>query len=220
MLNQKTVFLESEGDAWLNRNHQGNKINYDPEKDRLLSELLELPLERGMKVLEIGCSSGYRLLWLQENLGLKCAGIEPSDQAVKIARDAGIDVYQGTAESLPFEDSSFDLVIFGFCLYLCDRTDLFRIAQETDRILKNPAWIMIMDFYSPYPIKRPYHHLSGIFTYKMDYRKLFVWHPDYTCLTHSVRHHIDNSYTDELQDWVAVSVIRKNSRDIVSDTDP
>lgn len=139
MSKQKTVFLDSEANAWLNRNNQGNEINFDPQKDRLLPDLLELPLKSGMKVLKIGCSSGYRLLWLQENLGLKCVGIEPSEQAVNIARDKGIEVYQGTAESLPFEDTSFDLVIFGFCLYLCDRADLFRIAQEADRVLRNPG---------------------------------------------------------------------------------
>lgn len=211
MVNQKEIFVESEGNAWFNRNHPGNKINFDPEKDRLLPELLELPLERGMKVLEIGCSSGDRLLWLGENLGLKCVGIEPSDQAVKVARDRGIEAYQGTAESLPFEDSSFDLVIFGFCLYLCDRADLFRIAQEADRVLKNPGWLAILDFFSSTPFARPYHHLEGISTYKMDYRTLFDWNPNYICVTHKVRHHVDNSYTDDHQEWVALSMMRKNS---------
>ena len=209
MVNQKTVFLESEGNAWFKRNNQGNDISFDPKKDRLLPDLLELPLKSGMKVLEIGCSSGYRLLWLQENLGLKCVGIEPSDQAVKIARDKGIEVYQATAESLPFEDTSFDLVIFGFCLYLCDRADLFRIAQEADRVLRNPGWLAILDFFSSTPFAHPYHHLEGISTYKMDYRTLFDWNPNYICMTHKVRHHVDNTYTDEVQEWVGLSILRK-----------
>ena len=209
MSKQKTVFLDSEANAWLNRNNQGNEINFDPQKDRLLPDLLELPLKSGMKVLEIGCSSGYRLLWLQENLGLKCVGIEPSHQAVKIASDQGIEVYQGTAESLPFEDTSFDLVIFGFCLYLCDRADLFRIAQEADRVLRNPGWLAILDFFSLAPFALPYHHLKGLSTYKMDYRTLFDWNPNYICMTHKVRHHVDNKYTDEAQEWVSLSILRK-----------
>lgn len=210
MVDQKKIFLESEGNAWFNRNYL--EKNYDPKKDRLLPELLELPLEKGMKVLEIGCSSGDRLLWVQENLGLRCVGIEPSEQAVKIARERGIEVAQGTADSLPFENISFDLVIFGFCLYLCDRTDLFRIAQEADRVLKDPGWLIILDFFSANPIARSYHHHEGIYTYKMDYRSLFDWNPNYICMTHKVRHHVDNSYTDDPQEWTAVSIMRKNSQ--------
>ena len=211
MADQKNMFLDSEGDAWFRRNSRGSALNFNPEKDRLLSDLLELPLESGMKVLAIGCSSGSRLLWLQDNLGLQCSGIEPSKQAVKIACDKGLDVYQATAESLPFESQSFDLVIFGFCLYLCDRIDLFRIAQEADRILKNPGWLAILDFFSSTSITRPYHHLEGIFSHKMDYRTLFDWNPNYTCLTHKVRHHVDNTYTDDVQEWVALSILRKSN---------
>jgi ubiquinone/menaquinone biosynthesis C-methylase UbiE len=208
MTKQKSVFLESEGNAWLNRN-KGAVVKFDPGTDRLLPDLLELPLEAGMKVLEIGCSSGGRLLWLQENLNLECVGIEPSEEAVKIARGQGINVYQGTAESLPFEGMCFDMVIFGFCLYLCDRDDLFAIAQEVDRVLKNPGWLAILDFFSSTPFANPYHHLEGISTYKMDYRTLFDWNPHYICMTHKVRHHVDNTYTDDSQEWVGLSILRK-----------
>jgi len=211
MVSQKDIFLDSEGDAWWHRNSRGSETSFDPEKDRLLPDLLELPLEGGMKVLEIGCSSGSRLLWLQDNLGLQCSGIEPSTQAVKIAQDKGLDVYQATAESLPFEDKSFDLVIFGFCLYLCDRQDLFSIAQEADRVLKNPGWLAILDFFSLTPLSRSYHHLDGVYSYKMDCQTLFSWNPNYVCMTQKIRHHLDNTYTDKAQEWVALSILRKRA---------
>lgn len=208
MTDQKHKFLTSEGDAWYNRN-KNTTVKLEPNHDRILPELLELPLLPGMKVLEIGCSKGQRLLWLKNHLKLECTGVEPSAEAVQDARSHGIDVYQGTAESLPFEDSSFDLVIFGFCLYLCDRPDLFRIAQEADRVLKNPGWLTILDFFALTPFARPYHHLAGVSSYKMDYRTLFDWNPNYICMTHKVRHHVDNKYTDEAQDWVSLSILRK-----------
>ena len=56
-----------------------------------------------------------------------CYGIEPSAQAVAAACAKGINVMQGTADVLPFDNQSFDIVIFGFCLYLCDREDLFEL---------------------------------------------------------------------------------------------
>jgi ubiquinone/menaquinone biosynthesis C-methylase UbiE len=211
MTEQKTTFLESEGNAWFNRNQTSLTETSLPDQDRLLPDLLELPLHPSMKVLEIGCGSGNRLVWLKENLGLECSGIDPSAQAIEVARSRGIGAYQGTADSLPFDKESFDLVIFGFCLYLCDRKDLFQISQEADRVLKTQSWLAILDFFTPMPISRPYHHLSGISSYKMDYRTLFDWNPAYICMTHKVRHHVENNYTDEVQEWVGLSIFRKSS---------
>jgi ubiquinone/menaquinone biosynthesis C-methylase UbiE len=209
---QKKIFLESEGDAWLQRNSKILALQKLPESDPLLMELLQLPLLelKPVTILEIGCGDGTRLSWLRENRGFECYGIEPSLQAVKMAKEKGIHAHQGTADNLPFADMSFDIVVFGFCLYLCDRQDLFRIACEADRVLKNPGWLLILDFYSPIPLKRQYHHRLGMFSYKMDYRALFAWNPAYVNYSHKVRHHALGSYTDVDAEWVATSVLRKN----------
>lgn len=118
---------------------------------------------------------------------------------------------QGTAEQLPYADQSFEIVIFGFCLYLCDREDLFRIACEADRVLKSPGWLLIHDFYSPTPSKHDYRHYAGLFSYKMDYRTLFTWHPAYTTYSHRVRDHAHGGWTDAAEEWVATSVLRKQT---------
>ena len=212
MKKQKDVFLASEGDDWLYRNQTALESRQLPQEDPVLSEIVKLHSDSGTnetRVLEIGCCDGYRLEWLKMNLGYHCSGIEPSEQAVQIARRRGLDVYQGTADSLPFPDKKFDLVVFGFCLYLCDREDLFRIAAEADRVLMNPGWLIIHDFFSPSPIEVPYSHISGLFSFKMDYRTLFSWHPAYTCLNHKVVHHSTGGYTDDRQEWVATSVLKK-----------
>ena len=211
-MKQRDVFLQSEGDAWFRRNPQSPVSRGFPESDLLLMNILELaprPVE-GTRVLEIGCGDGARLSWLREHRGFQCYGVDPSAQAVEVARERGIVAQQGTAEQLPFAAGEFDLVMFGFCLYLCDREDLFRIASEADRVLKNPGWLLILDFYSPAPSKREYHHRSGLFSYKMDYRTLFTWHPAYTNYSHKVGHHSQDGYTDDPTEWVATSVLRKN----------
>ena len=211
-MKQKDVFLESEGNAWLARNAAVVQSRPLPQSDPLLMEILELspaPGE-GTKILEIGCGDGTRLQWLKNERKYSCHGVEPSALAVERACAGGIHAIQGTAEKLEFEDGTFDLVVFGFCLYLCDREDLFRIACEADRVLKNPGWLLIHDFYSPFPLQREYHHRSGLFSHKMDYRLLFAWHPGYAILTHKVRHHATSAYTDEPGQWVATSVLRKN----------
>ena len=43
----------------------------------------------------------------------------------------------------------------------------------------------------------------------MDYRTLFDWHPAYSTYYHRVHHHVDRAYTDDPDEWVAVSVLRK-----------
>lgn len=168
----------------------------------------------GLKVLEVGCGDGTRLVWLKNNLNADCYGIEPSALAVAAACAKGINVQQGTADVLPFDDQSFDIVIFGFCLYLCDREDLFRIASAADRVLRSPRWLMLLDFFSPVPRAKTYHHRPGVQSYKMDYRTLFNWHPDYECMTHKLRHHSEGGYTDEQDEWVAVSVLRKSQKEL------
>lgn len=216
-MKQKEVFLRTEGDAWFTRNQQSVAGRNLPDDDALLRELLDfLPVNvgglGGLKLLEVGCSDGTRLAWLKNNLNIDCYGIEPSAQAVAAARAKGINALQGTADVLPFEKQSFDIVIFGFCLYLCDRDDLFRIASEADRVLCSPGWLMIMDFFSPSQIARDYTHCAGVQSYKMDYRSLFSWHPAYECMSHKVRGHVETSYTDDLDEWVACSVLRKYKR--------
>jgi ubiquinone/menaquinone biosynthesis C-methylase UbiE len=216
-MSQKDVFLKSEGDAWFSRNQVGVAARKLPDDDALLQELLDLlPVNKreigGLKVLEIGCGDGTRLAWLKHNLNADCYGVEPSAQAVAAARTKGLNVERGTADTLPFDSQSFDIVIFGFCLYLCDREDLFRIASEADRVLRAPGWLLILDFYSQLPRANAYRHSPGLVSYKMDYRTLFTWHPDYECMTHKVRHHSDASYTDDQDEWVAVSVLRKCQR--------
>ena len=148
-MSQKDIFLKSEGDAWFSRNQQTLADQKLPEDDPLLSEIIEIHNQSGgstLKVLEVGCGDGTRLAWLKNNLNADCYGIEPSAQAVSAACEKGLNVQQGTADILPFDDKSCDFVIFGFCLYLCDREDLFRVAQEADRVLRSPGWLMILDF--------------------------------------------------------------------------
>src|SRR5881396_3295603 len=131
-MRQREVFLQTEGDAWFTRNREAVARRKLPEEDPILRELVELVAggSEPPRILEIGCGEGRRLVWLTQNQNAQCFGIEPSAQAVAAARTQGVEVRQGTADALPFDADNFDVVIFGFCLYLCDRDDLFRIASE------------------------------------------------------------------------------------------
>jgi len=218
LMKQKDIFLNSEGNNWFARNVSTVAGLNLPDDDPLLLEILDCVSTESnskLKILEIGCGDGTRLAWLKHNFNAECYGVEPSSQAVKAALTKGISVQQGTADDLPFDNQSFDIVIFGFCLYLCDEEDLFRIASEADRVLRMPGWLMAMDFYSPNPRMRAYHHLKSIQSHKMDYRTLFTWHPVYECLTHKVRDHRENNYTDLQEEWVSIFVLRKFKKEFI-----
>lgn len=215
-MKQKDVFLEGEGDAWFRRNHAFVNSAAYYRDDRIFEAVREVAGVRNasasspaLKLLEIGCGEARRLERFASELHIAPSGIEPSALAVATATRNGLDVRRGTAEDLPFPDHSFDIVVFGFCLYLCDPQDLFKIAAEADRVLKDESWIVICDFYVDGFTTREYHHREALLSHKMDFRKLFDWHPSYTCVSHRVGHHETHAFTDSRQDWVAVSTLRK-----------
>lgn len=215
-IKQSQVFLDSEADEWFKRNEKA-VMQKNFSSDLVVKEVSKIILmsspHHKLSILEVGAGHGKRLEYLSKTDGVgRVDGVEPSLQAIELAKNKGITLVRGTAEHLPFESGIFDVLIFGFCLYLCDRKDLFKIASEADRVLKNNGWIIINDFYAPLLVQRPYSHKDGISTFKMDYRKLFEWHPDYTCYSHHVTNHDHPEiYTDDSQEWMAVSVLRKKT---------
>jgi len=174
-MTQRSSFLAGEGDAWFSRNlHAGE----DASHDHVASILTDIG-GRPRSVLEIGCSNGSKLAQLCTAFGCAGTGIDPSVRAIEDgrARHPKLRLVVGTAESLPFLDGEFDLVIFGFCLYLCDRQDLFRIAAEADRCLSDGGMLAITDFMPPTQYRNVYSHTDGVYSYKFDCRKMFLWNP-------------------------------------------
>jgi ubiquinone/menaquinone biosynthesis C-methylase UbiE len=210
---QSDIFLKSEGDAWYKRNQAALAAkNY--ENDAVCEQVLAIAnlqkqSAQPLRILEVGCGDARRIEWLDKRLQANSSGLDPSGQAVDAARSRGLDVKQGTADKLPFGDAEFDIVVFGFCLYLCDRKDLFQIAYEADRVLKPEGWVIIRDFYSAHSTISKYAHHEGVSTHKMDFKSIFSWNPFYTCFHHHVEHHVNRIFCDDPHEWVSTSVLRK-----------
>ena len=162
-------------------------------------------------MLEIGCGEGGRLAYLKKNYNIECFGVEPSKKAVEKANSKGIEAKIGTADNLEFDDGSFDVVIFGFCLYLCDSEDLFKIAYEVDRVLKDEAILVIYDFLTPFPYKNHYKHYSGIYAYKMDYSKLFSWNQYYQIVYKKIFSHESSDFPTDANERIGLVVLKKNT---------
>ncbi|HQF56090.1 MAG TPA: methyltransferase domain-containing protein [Fibrobacteria bacterium] len=180
-MGQKETFLGGEADRFFGR----NRGIYDGESGYSQSYSVEPTLLRmGIRprsILEIGCSNGWRLASLRDKFpDARLAGLEPSQEAVEAGKARwGLDLRVGTADELPFHDGEFDLVIFGGCLYLCDRADLFRIAWQADRVLADTGFVCLWDYASKVPYANAYSHRDGLRSFKMDYPSMFLWNPDY-----------------------------------------
>jgi SAM-dependent methyltransferase len=210
---QKDSFLSSEGDAWFARN-EAALASRDWAHDPVCLKLTALATGATRpRVLEIGCGDGSRLEYLAgqkvDQGGYQVVGVDPSAKAVARAVERGVEALQATADRLPFADGSFDFVIFGFCLYLCDDTDLFRIAAEADRVAAGTSWLLILDFNARAPVYKPYHHKPGIRSRKMDYESMFLWHPAYTLASLDKFHHGTRQWTDDPDEWVSLACLRK-----------
>jgi SAM-dependent methyltransferase len=174
---QEAKFVKSEGDAWFFRNKD------KPYVDHLGHAVRNCGLDLAhVDILEIGCGRGDGIGHVQPKTDGVCIGIDPSHQAILYAhnRYPGVDFRHGSARSLP-AGHDFDIIIYSFCLYLCDREDLIQIVSEGDDALRDKdSRLIIQDFDPEYPHKVPYHHVPGLFSYKMDYSKLWLADPAYS----------------------------------------
>ncbi len=218
VVKQKKIFTDGEGDSWFDRN---SKINMEDRisKDLILKELDRLNFS-GTSCLEIGCAEGWRLAEIRSRYSWQCFGIEPSIKAImKGSRKYdNINLVQGTADSLPYADQSMSVVIVGFCLYLCDRDELFKISSEIDRVLIDGGLIVILDFYSEIPYRNSYSHLDGVYSYKMDYSKLFLWNPAYQLLSKIVSSHKFETVVKDKDERVMMCSLRKSLLDAYSES--
>ena len=190
MKNNKEYFLKRGGDDYFFRNR--NKIiNF---KNELLSKkILDNLNNKIVNVLEVGCGDGSRLLYLSKKYKkINFFGIDPSSAAIKNKK---IFLKKGTADKLPFKKNFFDIIIYGFCLYLTDNQDLIKIVFEADRVLKKRGIIIILDFYSKKIKYRKFSHKLGHYVRKMDYSKLFLWCPNYKMLGFKKEKYDKKDYT-------------------------
>lgn len=210
MKTQKEIFKASEGDQWYIRNKETYE-NTKNENDIIIQSLLQIEIFP-KKILEIGCSNGSRLNNYYKIFSAECFGIDPSIMAIENGTQEypNIKLKVGTADLLPFEDNKFDMIIFGFSLYLCDRKDLFKIAFEADRCLSNKGNIIIKDFHPPFPYKNFYKHEVDIYSFKMNYSKLFSWNPIYNEIFSIVFSHSGFSKRSDPNERVAVTILNKN----------
>ncbi|MHB1392781.1 MAG: class I SAM-dependent methyltransferase [Clostridia bacterium] len=174
---QKSIFLNGEADNYFKRNVEKTEVGNLPEIYIVYSKYIK----PGSRILEIGCGFGNNLYYFHENHKCECFGIDPSKEAIEFGKEeySSLNLSVGTADELDFEDSYFDFIFFGFCLYLVDRKLLPKVVYETDRVLKDSGILGITDFDAKFPYSNTYKHNTDIHSFKMDYGNLFLAFPHY-----------------------------------------
>lgn len=166
---QTDLFKQGEGNLWFQRN-QGKRGPLPH------LEIFSKYLKPGMKVLEIGCADGSNLDFLEKSTGCLGFGVDPSSHAISQGQKLfpKLKLKEGSAELLSFADGEFDLVYFGFCLYLVDRSLLPRVVAESDRVLRDQGFLAITDFSSAHKSRTAYSHAPGLFSFRTNNAALWT----------------------------------------------
>lgn len=134
---------------------------------------------RGSRVLDIGCGDAGAIIAFAEE-GASAAGIELSDLSLQRGRlraedhNVKIELKKAVAEEIPFEDSSFDLVMLDNVLeHVTDRPKTLR---EIRRVLK-PGGLLYMVTPKPFSLyslwNDPHYDLAGLVLMP---RKMQIWY--------------------------------------------
>ena len=214
--NQASAFLNGEANNWYSRNRASlgsaeNSIGVQSITNMLLPFNEEIS-----NVLEIGCSDGSKLRSICKNLNAFGFGIDPSEDAIATGNALNNSLNQitlsiGTASNLQFENSFFDVVYFGFILYLVDRNSLFQAISEADRVLKPGGFLVIQDFDPGVRHKRPYSHLDGIFSFKNSYADLFTASGHYFEAEKVSLSHSQNFFDKDPHERISISLLYKEA---------
>ncbi|MHB9112333.1 MAG: class I SAM-dependent methyltransferase [Thermoleophilia bacterium] len=127
------------------------RVCLDLEKAAVMDFAMVQP---GEKALDIGCGTGAFTLELARR-GAKTTGVDQSESMVSLARSLAaqdglqVDFTVADAESLPFPDDVFELVIA--VTVLCFAADPGRLLRESLRVLKPGGRLVIGELNSLSP---------------------------------------------------------------------
>lgn len=127
------------------------------EPTSLATELVDQGIvKEGTHLLDLGCGFGRNSNWLA-NEGAIVDAININEEELKEARrraDAqGVKVnyVKADAGSLPFPDSSFDVLLDAGCTHMCDMETQQKAVRESARVVKQGGYLQFFGFSKEHP---------------------------------------------------------------------
>lgn len=106
-----------------------------------------LDIQKGETVLEIGFGTGYTLVEIAKSVGEtgKAYAVDVTPEMVELARQRlereglarRVELSEGDARNMPYEDNMFDAVYMAAVLELFDSPDIPKVLKEIKRVLKS-----------------------------------------------------------------------------------
>jgi len=123
---------------------------------RYLPFLSFMNMNRGDRVLEVGCGQGELLELIQQEKKAIVVGFDLSPNYLKMVKARGIDVVLGVAEALPFASDAFNVTVLD-CI-IEHVLDVGTVMGEVARVTEKSVYIEV-----PYREKiAPYVHGRGM----------------------------------------------------------
>jgi len=132
-------WAEKHRDPFLSVHRSSDKTQLDPIVKDVIKKL---SLQKGERLLDVGCGSGVLLSEVVKKAEIVGAGIDFSEKEIEIAKAhfPHIPFQIGSVESIPFPNQSFDKVLcYGVLLYIEDWKpalhELLRVCKKGGMIL-------------------------------------------------------------------------------------
>lgn len=149
-------------------------------------------LDRGMKILDVGCGAGAQLKTLQDMGFYNLYGVDIQGYAIEKAKGYGV-LSVGSVLDLPFKDTSFDMVMTSGLLIHIPPDLLLEAMGEMYRVTKKYIWCF--EYYSLWLESISYHGHDDML-WKADYVSFFRQRfPDLTLVKEQFFSHDDNQDT-------------------------
>ena len=132
------------------------RIFFDRVHDRVVAAIL--PLVRGVAepvVVDVGCGTGQLLLRLRAALpAASLIGVDPSAKMIEVARAKsglnGVRLEVGSAESLPLDPASCDVVVTTVSFH--HWSDQAGGLRDVARVLRPGGHVLLVDFFARGPL--------------------------------------------------------------------
>lgn len=119
-----------------------DELRPDPSYELIETLVREGDL-RGRRILDLGCGTGRVAAALAELYEATVTGVDPSPEMLAVARSRApggvVALEQGSAEDIPFPDSSFERAVMQLVVHLIDRprafAELYRVLAPGGRLV-------------------------------------------------------------------------------------